>query len=80
MRSIALINERIQAGRAVVLTVEEVKARVQDQGVQAVAATVDVVTTGTFEPMESSGAILNLGQTDPPIKIRQCWIDGVVGW
>ncbi len=77
MRSIALINERIQAGRAVVLTVEEVKARVQDQGIQAVAATVDVVTTGTFEPMESSGAILNLGQTDPPIKIRQCWIDGV---
>lgn len=77
MRSIALINERIQAGRAVVLTVEEVKARVQDQGVQAVAAAVDVVTTGTFEPMESSGAILNLGQTDPPIKIRQCWIDGV---
>ena len=77
MRSIALINERIQAGRAVVLTVEEVKARVQDQGVQAVAATVDVVTTGTFEPMESSGAILNLGQTDPPIKIRQCWMDGV---
>ena len=77
MRSIALINERIQAGRAVVLTVEEVKARVQDQGIQAVAASVDVVTTGTFEPMESSGAILNLGQTDPPIKIRQCWIDGV---
>lgn len=77
MRSIGLINERIQAGRAVVLTVEEVKARVQEQGIQAVAATVDVVTTGTFEPMESSGAILNLGQTDPPIKIRQCWIDGV---
>ena len=77
MRSIALINERIQAGQAVVLTVEEVKARVQEQGVQAVAATVDVVTTGTFEPMESSGAILNLGQTDPPIKIRQCWLDGV---
>ena len=77
MRSIALINERIQAGRAVVMTVEEVKARVQEQGVQAVAATVDVVTTGTFEPMESSGAILNLGQTDPPIKIRQCWLDGV---
>ena len=52
MRSIALINERIQAGRAVVLTVEEVKARVQDQGIQAVAASVDVVTTGTFEPMD----------------------------
>jgi uncharacterized protein (DUF39 family) len=27
--------------------------------------------------MESSGAIINLGHTDPPIKIRSCWIDGV---
>jgi uncharacterized protein (DUF39 family) len=27
--------------------------------------------------MESSGAIINLGQTDPPIKIRQCWLDGI---
>ncbi len=77
MRSIAQINEKIQAGTAVVLTVDEVKARVQTLGISAVAASVDVVTTGTFEPMESSGAILNLGQTDPPIKIRQCWLDGV---
>jgi L-aspartate semialdehyde sulfurtransferase len=77
MRSIAQINEKIQAGTAVVLTVDEVKARVKNLGIAAVAASVDVVTTGTFEPMESSGAILNLGQTDPPIKIRQCWLDGV---
>jgi len=27
--------------------------------------------------MESSGAILNLGHTDPPMKIRKCWLDGV---
>jgi uncharacterized protein (DUF39 family) len=27
--------------------------------------------------MESSGAMVNLGHTDPPIKIRQCWLDGV---
>lgn len=77
MRSIAQINQKIQDRQAVILTVDEVKARVQEQGIQAVAAQVDVVTTGTFEPMESSGAILNLGQTDPPIKIRQCWLDGV---
>jgi len=77
MRSIAQINDKIQAGSAVVLTVEEVKARVGVEGIAAVAAAVDVVTTGTFEPMESSGAIINLGQTDPPIKIRQCWLDGV---
>jgi L-aspartate semialdehyde sulfurtransferase len=77
MRTIAEINEKIQTGKAVVLTVEAVKARVQEVGVQQVAQEVDVVTTGTFEPMEASGAMINLGQTDPPIKIRQCWIDGV---
>jgi L-aspartate semialdehyde sulfurtransferase len=77
MRSIPEINEKIQQGRATVLTVEELKARVQEVGVEQTTEEVDVVTTGTFEPMESSGAILNLGQTDPPIKIRQCWLDGV---
>ena len=37
----------------------------------------DIVTTGTFEPMESSGAIINLGHTDPPIKLLECYLDGV---
>lgn len=77
MRTIAEINEKISGQRAVVLTVEELKARVAEVGITQVAKEVDVITTGTFEPMESSGAIINLGQTDPPIKIRRCWIDGV---
>ncbi|MBW4439929.1 MAG: homocysteine biosynthesis protein [Plectolyngbya sp. WJT66-NPBG17] len=77
MRTLAEINQKIQRGEAIVRTAEEVKAQVAEIGVAETAKVVDVVTTGTFEPMESSGAILNLGQTDPPIKIRQCWIDGV---
>ncbi|MDB9446545.1 homocysteine biosynthesis protein [Anabaena sp. CS-542/02] len=77
MRTIAEINEKISRQSAVVLTVEELKARVAEVGITQVAKEVDVITTGTFEPMESSGAIINLGQTDPPIKIRRCWIDGV---
>jgi len=77
MRTIAEINEKIQQQKAVVWTVEELKARVVEQGIAAVAKQVDVITTGTFEPMEASGAILNLGHTDPPIKIRRCWLDGV---
>ncbi|MDB9541144.1 homocysteine biosynthesis protein [Anabaenopsis tanganyikae CS-531] len=77
MRTIAEINDKISRQRAVVLTVEELKARVAEVGITQVAKEVDVITTGTFEPMESSGAIINLGQTDPPIKIRRCWIDGV---
>jgi L-aspartate semialdehyde sulfurtransferase len=77
MRTLAEINDKITHRRAVVLTVEELKARVAEVGVTQAAREVDVVTTGTFEPMESSGAIVNLGHTDPPIKIRQCWLDGV---
>ena len=77
MRTIAEINDKISRGRAVVWTVDEVKAKVPQLGVAEVAKQVDVVTTGTFEPMESSGAIINLGHTDPPIKIRQCWLDGI---
>lgn len=77
MRSIAEINEKIRRQQAVVWTVEELKAKVAESSPARVFETVDVITTGTFEPMESSGAILNLGHTDPPIDIRQCWLDGV---
>ena len=77
MRTIAEINDKISRKSVVVWTAEELKARVAETSVAQAAKEVDVVTTGTFEPMESSGAIINLGHTDPPIKIRQCWIDGV---
>ncbi|MGB7413017.1 MAG: homocysteine biosynthesis protein [Thermosynechococcaceae cyanobacterium] len=80
MRTIAEINTKILKGSVTVLTVEALKARVAEVGIPQAAAEVDVITTGTFEPMESSGAILNLGHTDPPIKIRQCWIDGVLAY
>ena len=77
MRTIAEINDKISCNRAVVWTVEELKARVVEVGIIQAAKEVDVITTGTFEPMESSGAIINLGHTDPPIKIRRCWMDGI---
>lgn len=77
MRTIAEINQKISRQRAVVLTVTELKARVVEVGVTQTAKEVDVITAGTFEPMESSGAIINLGHTDPPIKMRRCWLDGV---
>ncbi|GGA51563.1 homocysteine biosynthesis protein [Okeania sp. KiyG1] len=77
MRTIAEINDKIINKKAVVSTVTEVKTRVAETSVTQVAKEVDVITTGTFEPMESSGAIINLGHTDPPIKIRSCWLDGI---
>ncbi|MBW4534045.1 MAG: homocysteine biosynthesis protein [Pleurocapsa minor HA4230-MV1] len=80
MRTIAEINEKISRGQAVAWTVAEVKAKVPQLGISKIFEQVDVVTTGTFEPMESTGAIINLGHTDPPIKIRQCWLDGIAAY
>jgi L-aspartate semialdehyde sulfurtransferase len=80
MRTIDEINDKISHKKAVVWTVEEVKAKVAELGIEKVAKQVDVITTGSFEPMESSGAILNLGHTDPPIKIRSCTLDGVAAY
>ncbi len=77
MRTIAEINDRIQDGTVVCWTVEQVKAAADELGVAAIARQVDVIVAGTFEPMEASGAVLNLGQTDPPLRMRQCWVDDV---
>jgi L-aspartate semialdehyde sulfurtransferase len=77
MKTIDQINDKISSQQAVVWTVDEVKLKVAELGVAKIAELVDVITTGSFEPMESSGAILNLGHTDPPIKIRSCTLDGV---
>jgi L-aspartate semialdehyde sulfurtransferase len=77
MKTIDEINAKISRKQAVVWTVEEVKAKVAELGIEKITELVDVITTGSFEPMESSGAILNLGHTDPPIKIRSCTLDGV---
>ena len=71
-RTIAEINDKIRQQRAVVWTVEELKARVAESGIKQAFKEVDAIATGTFEPMESSGAIINIGHTDPPINIRQC--------
>jgi len=38
---------------------------------------VDVVTTGTFGAMCSSGVFLNLGHSDPPIKIGRAFLNRV---
>jgi uncharacterized protein (DUF39 family) len=67
-KTIAEINDRIRKGQAVVVTAEEVIGIVKEKGIEKAAAEVDVVTTGTFGPMCSSGAYLNLGHTTPRMK------------
>ncbi|MCL0084312.1 homocysteine biosynthesis protein [Dehalococcoidia bacterium] len=78
LRTIAEINEKIRRGEAVVVTAEEIIGIADEKGVERAAREIDVVTTGTFAPMCSSGAYLNLGHTAPRMKIgggRACLND-----
>ncbi len=68
-KTIQEINEKIRKGQAVIVTAEEIIDIVKKKGVKKAAAEVDVVTTGTFGPMCSSGAYFNIGHTKPRIKI-----------
>jgi uncharacterized protein (DUF39 family) len=68
-KTIAEINEKIKKGQAVVVTAEEILDVAAKKGIQKAAREVDVVTTGTFGPMCSSGAYFNIGHTKPRIKL-----------
>ena len=69
MKTIKEINEKIKKGQVVVVTAEGVIDLVHKNGLKKTAEEVDVVTTGTFGPMCSSGAYFNIGHSSPRIKI-----------
>ncbi|MEA3328478.1 MAG: homocysteine biosynthesis protein [Candidatus Omnitrophota bacterium] len=71
------INEKIKQKKAVVVTAEEIIDIVRKKGASEAARAVDVVTTGTFGPMCSSGAFLNIGHSVPKIKIQKAWLNDV---
>ena len=77
LRSISEINEKISKGQAVVVTAEEVISLVEEHGVEETAKRVDVVTTGTFGPMCSSGAFLNLGHPTPRMRMSKVFLNSV---
>ena len=73
------INRRVREGSAVVMTKDEFLACIRERGLSESAREVDVVTTGTFGPMCSSGAFINIGHTKPRIKLGggTCSLNGV---
>src|SRR5512136_956171 len=79
MKTIDEINEKIKQGKAVVVTAEEMIDIVAQKGTKAASEQVDVVTTGTFGPMCSSGLFINLGHTKPRIKLGggTCYLSDV---
>ncbi len=71
------INEKISKGDAVVVTAEEVITLVEEKGLEQTAREVDVVTTGTFGPMCSSGVFLNVGHSTPRMRMSKVYLNGV---
>jgi len=76
-KSVHEINRKIEDCSVNVVTAEEMVGIVEDLGVEGAAKEVDVVTTGTFGAMCSSGLMLNLGHSEPPIKIQRVWFNNV---
>jgi L-aspartate semialdehyde sulfurtransferase len=76
-KTIEEINERIKRGEAVVVTAEEIIDLVRKDGIEETARKVDVITTGTFSPMCSSGAFVNLGHAQPRMRISRAWLNEV---
>lgn len=78
-KTIKEINEKIKKGKAVVVTAEEIIDIVEKEGAKEAARKVDVITTGTFGPMCSSGAYFNVGHAKPKIKLGggKAYINGI---
>ncbi|MDY6966461.1 MAG: homocysteine biosynthesis protein [Halobacteriota archaeon] len=76
-KSIHEINERIRGGSARVVTADRMSEIVDELGPEGAVKEVDVVTTGTFGAMSSSGVLLNFGHSDPPIKMQSVWLNDV---
>ena len=71
------IRKKTMNGDVVVMTAQEFKEYVKANGVKKAAKHVDIVTTGTFGAMCSSGAYFNFGHSDPPMKMQKVWMDGI---
>lgn len=76
-KTIREINDKIRRGQVVVVDAEEIIDLVAEKGAEKAAREVDVVTTGTFGPMCSSGAFLNTGHTRPRCKYSRATLNGV---
>jgi len=80
IKTIKDINRKIKEGKVVVVTADEMVDLVKKKGPKKASQEVDVVTTGTFAPMCSSGAFINFGHTKPGTKSSNVSLNGVPGY
>jgi uncharacterized protein (DUF39 family)/NAD-dependent dihydropyrimidine dehydrogenase PreA subunit len=76
-KTIAEINEKIKKRTVTVVRADEMVGMVKELGPESAAEKVDVVTTGTFGAMCSSGVFFNFGHASPPIRMSRVWLNDV---
>lgn len=76
-KTIAQINEKIKSHKVCIVRADEMTKIVREIGPERASEKVDVVTTGTFGAMCSSGVFHNFGHSDPPIRMSKVWINDV---
>jgi L-aspartate semialdehyde sulfurtransferase len=79
-KSIQEINEKIRNGSVCVVTATQMTQIVAEMGPEDAMHEVDVVTTGTFGAMCSSGVWMNFGHAEPPIKMSKVWLNDVAAY
>jgi uncharacterized protein (DUF39 family)/ferredoxin len=76
-KTIEEINRKIKDKTVRVVTADQMPEIVKEFGAERAADEVDVVTTGTFGAMCSSGVFLNFGHAEPPIKMARVFLNDV---
>lgn len=76
-RTVEEINEKIKSGDAVIMSAEEIIGFAKENGLKKTLNSVDVVTTATFGAMCSSGAFINFGHSDPPMRLEKITLNDV---
>lgn len=76
-KTVREINKKIDKKKAKVVTADEMTHIVREIGPERASLEVDVVTTGTFGAMCSSGVWINFGHSEPPIKMSKVWLNDV---
>ena len=79
-RSEADLRDRQGRGQLRVSTALAFRQQVAAEGLEAAYAATDVVVSSNAEFTDQASLVLNLGPSDPPIRIRRFQLDGVGGW
>ena len=76
-RTINEIEKKIKEGTVAFCTIWEMKEMIKVEGLEMAFEKVDVITAGTFEPVEVAKVSFQFPQIDPKIKIEKMFLNDV---